>query len=90
MHFIYGVEIIDFSFIASRWTDPVSGWFWRTWALALLFFALTHGILGARYSIEDYIHNRALKFILLAGAALTWVALTIMGAAVIFTFYPSV
>jgi succinate dehydrogenase hydrophobic anchor subunit len=68
----------------------VSGWFWRTWALALLFFALTHGILGARYSIEDYIHNRALKFILLAGAALTWVALTIMGAAVIFTFYPSV
>jgi succinate dehydrogenase / fumarate reductase membrane anchor subunit len=90
MHFIYGVEVMDFTFIATRWTDPIAGWFWRSYALALLFFALTHGILGVRYSIEDYIHNRAVKVILLAGAALTWLALTVMGALVIFTFYPTV
>jgi succinate dehydrogenase / fumarate reductase cytochrome b subunit len=86
MHFFYGVEIMDFQFIIFRWMDPISGWFWRTYDLALLFFALTHGVLGLRYSIEDYFHNRALKFLLLAGAALIWVALIIMGAFVIFTF----
>lgn len=90
MHFFYGVEIMDFAFIATRWADPIGGWFWRSYALALLFFALTHGVLGARYSIEDYIHHRFLKFVLLAGAALTWVALTVMGALVIFTFQPTV
>lgn len=86
MHFFYGVESMDFKFIIFRWMDPISGWFWRTYDLALLFFALTHGVLGARYSIEDYVHHRGLKFILLAGAALTWLALTAMGAFVIFTF----
>lgn len=86
MHFFYGVENMDFGFVAQRWTDPVSGWFWRTYDLALLVFALTHGVLGARYSIEDYAHNRILKFVLLAGAALTWLALTAMGAYVIFSF----
>jgi succinate dehydrogenase / fumarate reductase membrane anchor subunit len=86
MHFFYGVEGMSFEFVVIRWMDPLSGWFWRTYDLALLFFALTHGILGARYSIEDYVHNRALRFILLAGAALTWLALTAMGAFVIFTF----
>lgn len=90
MHFFYGVEVMDFGFIVFRWTDPISGWFWRTYDLALLFFALTHGVLGARYSIEDYVHHRGLKFILLAGAALTWLALTAMGAFVIFTFNPTV
>ncbi|MCC7161614.1 MAG: hypothetical protein IT331_03900 [Anaerolineae bacterium] len=90
MHFIYGVEIMDFGFIAQRWVDPVGGWFWRAYALGLLFFALTHGVLGARYSIEDYIHNRAVRIILLVGAFLTWLALTVMGGLVIFTFYPSV
>ena len=64
----------------------MSGWFWRTYDLSLLVFALTHGILGARYSIEDYFHNRAVRFILLAGAALTGVALMVMGAFIIFTF----
>jgi succinate dehydrogenase / fumarate reductase cytochrome b subunit len=90
MHFVYGVDNIDFNFVVSRWTDPFSGWFWRAYDLALLVFALTHGVLGARYSIEDYFHNRAVRFILLAGAVLTWVALIAMGAFVIFTFNPSV
>lgn len=86
MHFIYGVEGMNFKFILERWMNPISGWFWRTYDLALLLFAVTHGILGARYSIEDYIHNRALKVILLAGAALTWVAIIGMGAFAIFSF----
>lgn len=86
MHFFYGVENIDFNFVVFRWSDPISGWFWRTYDLALLVFALVHGLLGARYSIEDYFHNRSVRFILLAGAALTGIALMLMGAYVIITF----
>lgn len=88
MHFIYGVDNIDFAFIVSRWTDPVSGLFWRSYDLILLVLALIHGLFGARYSIEDYFHNRAVRFILLAGALLTGVALIAMGSFVIFTFNP--
>lgn len=86
MHFIYGVDRMDFSFIVSRWTDPHTGWFWRGYDLVLLIFALVHGMFGVRYSIEDYFHNPAVQFILMAGAVLTEVALIIMGAFVIFTF----
>lgn len=86
MHFFYGVEHIDFQFIVARWMDPLAGWFWRTYDLALLILALTHGVLGARYSIEDYFHHRVVRFLLLAGLTLTWVALVLMGAFVIFSF----
>ena len=86
MHFVYGVENMDFNFIIDRWMDPVAGLFWRSFDLALLVFALVHGMFGVRYVIEDYIHNRAAKFILMAGAVLTEIALILMGAYVIFTF----
>ncbi len=86
MHFIYQVDNIDFAFIVSRWNDPLTGWFWRAYDLVLLIFALVHGMFGVRYSIEDYFHNRAVQFILMAGAVLTEVALIVMGAYVIFTF----
>lgn len=89
MHFIYGVDIIDFKFIVERWTDPVLGLFWRSYDLALLVFALVHGMFGVRYVIEDYFHNRTVRFILLAGAILTEIALIAMGAFVIFTFNPA-
>lgn len=86
MHFIYGVDAIDFRFIIFRWMDPVAGFFWRAYDLALLVFSLTHGMFGVRYVIEDYVHNRALQVFLLGGAVLTEIALIIMGAFVIFTF----
>lgn len=86
MHLFYGVENMNFAFIIDRWMDPTAGFFWRSFDLALLAFALTHGMLGARYSIEEYFHGRGLRFILLAGAVLSWIALIIMGAFIIFTF----
>lgn len=86
MHFIYGVDAMDFSFIIARWMDPVLGLFWRAYDLTLLVLALVHGMFGARFSIEDYFHNRAVRFILMAGLLLTELALIAMGAFVIFTF----
>lgn len=86
MHFIYGVENMDFNFIITRWMDPVLGLFWRGYDLALLFFALIHGMFGLRYSIEDYVHHRGLKVALMGLAILVEIALLAMGAYVIFTF----
>lgn len=89
MHFIYGVENMDFNFIIDRWMDPVLGLFWRGYDLALLFFALLHGMFGLRYSIEDYVHHRGLQMVLMGLAVLVEVALLVMGAYVIFTFNPT-
>lgn len=86
MHFFYGVDTINFGFIIDRWMDPIYGLFWRTYDLLLLVFALVHGMFGAKYSIEDYFHNRTVSFILMAGLVLTEIALVVMGAFVIFTF----
>lgn len=86
MHLFYGVENMDFKFIIDRWMDPGAGFFWRSFDLLLLAFSLTHGLLGARYVIEDYFHQRGLRFVLLAGALLSWVAFIVMGAFIIFTF----
>lgn len=86
MHFIYGVESMDFGFIIERWMDPVLGLFWRGFDLALLFFALLHGMFGLRYSIEDYVHHRGLRIALMGLAVLVEVGLLLMGAYVIFTF----
>lgn len=86
MHFIYGVENMDFNFIIERWMDPHLGLFWRGYDLALLFFALVHGMFGLRYSIEDYVHNHGLKMALLGLAVLVEVAMLAMGAFVIFSF----
>jgi succinate dehydrogenase / fumarate reductase cytochrome b subunit len=86
MHFIYGVESMDFNFIIDRWMDPSLGLFWRSYDLALLFFALLHGMFGLRYSIDDYIHNHAAKFAVTGLAVLVEVAMLLMGAFIIFTF----
>src|SRR5437867_5171962 len=85
-HISISVEKISFNTIVQRWQDPIQGWFWRTYDLALLAFAFTHGILGARYAIEDYVHNLWLKRFLLLGALSTWVALMLMGMWIIFFF----
>lgn len=86
MHFIYGVDAMDFRFIIQRWMDPTLGLFWRGYDLTLLVLALVHGMFGARFSIEDYVHGRAAKLILTMGLVLTEIALIVMGAFVIFTF----
>lgn len=89
MHFVIGVEQISFDTIVQRWNDPtnpLAGLFWRAYDLALLAFAFTHGMLGARYAIGDYVHSLGWRRLLLVGAALAWLALMLMGAGIIFSF----
>ncbi|HET8655689.1 MAG TPA: hypothetical protein VFL93_09270 [Longimicrobiaceae bacterium] len=50
---IVGVEHLDSEMVIARWNNPL----WRFFNVALITFALLHGLNGARYSIEDYVRS---------------------------------
>ncbi len=86
LHFMISVEAITFNTLIERWQDPTWGWFWRSYDLALLAFAFTHGMLGLRYVIEDYVHSIGWRRLLVYGSFVFWLALILMGAWIIFFF----
>ena len=63
MHMVVRVENITFDNIAERWTGP-AGVFWRIFDASLLFIGMAHGMNGARFSINDYVHNKFLNLML--------------------------
>lgn len=85
MHLVIGLDNVEFETIVARWTGPL-GPFWRVYDLLLLVFALTHGMNGLRWVIDDYVHGRGANTILKAVFGLLFVTLITMGAYVIFTF----
>jgi succinate dehydrogenase / fumarate reductase, membrane anchor subunit len=50
---VIGVEHLDAQLVIERWRNP----FWRLFNVALVVFAMLHGLNGARYSIEDYVRS---------------------------------
>jgi succinate dehydrogenase / fumarate reductase membrane anchor subunit len=82
MHLAIGVENIDFQTVVERWSNPL----WRLYDLALLVFALTHGVNGLRTVLEDYV--RSSRRLLAIKGTVYVVAFLLMtaGAYVIFTF----
>jgi len=86
MHYAVGLDNINFEVIAGRWTDPQWGTAWRTFDLFLLLFALSHGMNGVRFVIEDYVHHPGWRVAVKTILALLLFALLVMGAYVIFTF----
>lgn len=82
MHVNIGVGNIDYDTIAGRWQSP----FWRLYDLFLLVFAMTHGTNGARYVLEDYIHNRGWRVTAKAILYTVYILFVGMGAYIIFTF----
>lgn len=50
---VIGVEHLDSQIVIERWNNPL----WRFFNIALVTFALLHGLNGARYSIEDYVRR---------------------------------
>lgn len=82
MHLVIGVDNIDYDVVALRWQNPL----WRVFDLALLIFALSHGVNGTRWVLGDYVRSPGWQ---LAAKWFVYVlALVIgaMGAYVIFTF----
>jgi succinate dehydrogenase / fumarate reductase, membrane anchor subunit len=50
---VIGVEHLDSQMVIERWSNPL----WRFFNVALVVFAMLHGLNGARYSIEDYVRK---------------------------------
>jgi succinate dehydrogenase / fumarate reductase, membrane anchor subunit len=53
-HIINDVVETDAEFVANRWENPL----WRTFDWMLLALALTHGLNGMRWIIDDYVRSR--------------------------------
>lgn len=71
-----------FEFVAARWANP----YWRTFDWLLLMTALWHGVLGLRYSIQDYLRSPAART---AGLAVMWAlgfVFLALGSVTIFAF----
>lgn len=69
---VIGVEHLDSVVVRERWSNPL----WRFFNVALISFAMIHGLNGARYSIEDYIRNpQAQKVVKIAVYAIVLAAL---------------
>lgn len=84
MHVWYGVDAIDYRFVVGRWASP---WI-QVYDLALLLFAMLHGVNGTRWVIDDYVHSRGWNLTLKSVLYVLAVIFILMGATVIFTFDP--
>jgi succinate dehydrogenase / fumarate reductase membrane anchor subunit len=89
MHLYIGLDNITFETIVERWSGPL-GPFWRLYDLALLVFALTHGMNGMRMIIDDYVRSRGWRVAVQSLLGLIYVLLMMAGSYVIFTFETSV
>jgi succinate dehydrogenase cytochrome b556 subunit len=81
-HYLNVPSETTFSFVAARWVNPL----WRTFDWLLLMLALWHGVLGLRYSIQDYLRSPAART---AGLGVMWalgVVFFALGTGTIFTF----
>ena len=74
---VIGVEHLDSQVVIERWRNPL----WRFFNIALVSFALLHGLNGARYSIEDYVRKPG------AQVAVKAVVYTIVLACLVFGIY---
>jgi succinate dehydrogenase / fumarate reductase membrane anchor subunit len=81
-HYLNVPSDTTFDFVAGRWANP----FWRTFDWLLLMMALWHGVLGLRYSIQDYLRHPAVRT---AAFGLMWVVGIVffaLGTITIFVF----
>jgi succinate dehydrogenase / fumarate reductase membrane anchor subunit len=81
-HYLNVPSDTTFDFVAGRWVNP----FWRTFDWLLLMMALWHGVLGLRYSIQDYLRHPAVRT---AAFGLMWVVGFVffaLGTVTIFVF----
>src|SRR5688572_9468533 len=54
-HILNNVEVINYAFVADRWTNPKTGVIWRLWDLTMINLAVLHGFNGLRQVLYEYI-----------------------------------
>jgi succinate dehydrogenase / fumarate reductase, membrane anchor subunit len=79
MHFINRLSVQSHEWIVARYQNV----FWPTFDMVLLIFAMVHGTNGARYIIDDYIRNDALRVLALGILYVAAFAFLVLGAIVI-------
>jgi succinate dehydrogenase / fumarate reductase membrane anchor subunit len=82
MHLLNSTDTIDFKFVASRFQGP----FWRLYDLLILVFALSHGLVGLRGILDDYIHHRGWRVAAEAALWIVGIVFVTLGALVLFIF----
>jgi succinate dehydrogenase cytochrome b556 subunit len=81
-HYLNVPSETTFAFVTARWANL----YWRTFDWLLLMLALWHGILGLRYSIQDYLRSPAART---AGLGVMWalgIVFLALGTVTIFSF----
>lgn len=79
-----GVNAIDFAFVGGKWSSP----FWQIWDLLMLWLGMMHGTNGVRTIINDYAERPLVRMWLKIALYTAFVAVTVLGTLVIFTFEP--
>jgi succinate dehydrogenase / fumarate reductase, membrane anchor subunit len=83
---VIGVEHLDADLVINRWSNP----FYRLLNVALLTFAMLHGLNGARYSIEDYVRRPGLQRAVKGLVYTIGIGALIFGIFALLTFDPSI
>jgi succinate dehydrogenase / fumarate reductase, membrane anchor subunit len=81
---VIGVEHLDSQVVIDRWRNPL----WRLFNVALLVFAMLHGLNGARYSIEDYVRHPGWQVFIKAVVYLIVIGVLVIGIFALLTFDP--
>jgi succinate dehydrogenase cytochrome b556 subunit len=81
-HYLNVPSETGFDFVATRWANP----YWRTFDWLLLMIALWHGVLGLRYSIQDYLRAPAARAVATALMLILGIVFFALGSVTIFAF----
>ena len=84
-HYLNVPSETTFAFVTARWSNP----YWRTFDWLLLMAALWHGVLGLRYSIQDYLRSPMARTM---AQGLMWIlglVFLALGTVTIFAFDPA-
>jgi succinate dehydrogenase / fumarate reductase membrane anchor subunit len=84
MHIVNDVAVVNYAFVAERWATP----FWRTYDWLMLTLALSHGVLGMRVLIYDYVYQVGWRVATLATLYSLSFIFLLLGSLVILTFQP--
>lgn len=82
---VIGVEHLDSAMVIQRWNNPL----WRFFNVALVSFAMLHGLNGLRYSIEDYIRGPGKQSAVKAVAYTLVLSVLAFGIYALVTFDPA-
>jgi succinate dehydrogenase / fumarate reductase membrane anchor subunit len=81
-HIIHDVTDTKVEFVRTRWRNPL----WRIFDWSLLALALSHGLNGLRYIIDDYVRTPATRALTKAVLYSVSGGLFLYGTLTIFTF----